>query len=94
MSSPTPNVEIKVLFFAKAREILDHSEVTIQVSRTPLNKSGVFNLLETTFPGLKVLNRSFALALNEEYLDDETLENEVSFENKDELAVIPPISGG
>ena len=86
-------IEITILFFAKAREILDRSEITIQIKRPEsLNQSGLFDLLETWFPQLKALKRSFALALNEEYLDSQ--DNNIVLQNKDQLAVIPPISGG
>ena len=96
MCSTSSQVQITVLFFAKAREILgDRSEIQLQITQQqePLNKSGLYSLLETSFPQLKVLNRSFAIAVNEEYLD-ESPEQDIVLENKDQVAVIPPISGG
>lgn len=93
MSSSGVQIEITVLFFAKAREIVDRSEVKLQITQTPLNRSGLYQLLENSFPALSVLKRSFAIALNEEYLD-EALEHEIVLENKDQVALIPPISGG
>ena len=88
------------MFFAKAREILDRSEVKLQIAQTPLNgKSGLYNLLESSFPQLRVFKRTFAIALNEEYFDDDdNLDEgsavEIVLQNKDTVAVIPHISGG
>jgi len=42
------------------------------------------------FPGLDKLGGAFVLALNEEYIETGTVE----LNEGDELAVIPPISGG
>ena len=86
------DVSIEILFFAKAREVLNRSEDTIQLkaNSTPTE---VLSQLESKFPALKVLERTFVLALNEEYLcmdDGQPLE----LHSRDQLAVIPPISGG
>ncbi|KAJ0086323.1 hypothetical protein Patl1_07525 [Pistacia atlantica] len=58
-------VQIKVLFFARARDI-----------------TGVSDFLEE-------IQGCMVLALNEEYTNDSVI-----VEHKDELALIPPISGG
>ena len=48
---------------------------------------------------MKALDRAFVLALNEEYLDptsssSEGEEESLTLKPSDQLAVIPPISGG
>jgi len=51
--------------------------------------------LEDKWPELAKLNRTFALALNEEYLSQDQEPGEhLSLSSGDILAVIPPISGG
>lgn len=87
----TSKVKIQVLFFAKARELLRSSESEIQVHPS-ISVQGLYQILEETWSDLAKLNRSFALALNEEYLSLE--QTNLNLSTGDVLAVIPPISGG
>jgi len=85
---------VKVLFFAKSKEItkIPEGQLTIKTNST-IKIRQIYQALESQWPDLKKLKRSFALALNEEYLD--TNQNSViSVQESDTLAVIPPISGG
>ena len=83
---------VKVLFFAKARELVGISEATIAIpSRCGVRT--VSELLEQKFSQLGSLERRFILALNEEYVDLDG-EADLVTKNGDRLAVIPPISGG
>ena len=85
---------VKVLFFAKSKEItkIAEGQLTIKTNST-IKIRQIYQALESQWPDLKKLKRSFALALNEEYL--ETNQNSViSVQESDTLAVIPPISGG
>jgi len=92
MSSKT---KLKVLFFAKARELLKISESEIIVSSLIDSAQALYQALEDKWPELVKLNRTFALALNEEYLSQDLEPGEhLSFSSGDILAVIPPISGG
>ena len=83
-------VHVKVLFFAKARELVGRSEAAA-VLPSVSDKLTLLEVLESRFPELKVLNRCFVLAVNEEYVEDDAEHN---LSSNDELAVIPPISGG
>ncbi len=89
------NVEIKILFFAKAREIVGKSEGRISLNAESKIDT-IYEAIETAYPDLKTLQRSFALALNEEYLPTPDNSSDIIFNlnSSDELAVIPPISGG
>jgi len=92
MSSKT---KLKVLFFAKARELLKISESEITVPSVIDSAQALYQALEDKWPELAKLNRTFALALNEEYLSQEQEPGEhLSLSSGDILAVIPPISGG
>ena len=60
---------VKVLFFAKSKEITKISEgqLTLKTNST-IKIRQIYQALESQWPDLKKLKRSFALALNEEYL--------------------------
>ena len=83
-------VTITVLLFAKARELVGSSSVTTSVPAS-IGYDQLLSHLETEFPGLQRLGRTFVLSLNEDYIDQE---EELVLTNGDEIAVIPPISGG
>lgn len=77
---------LKIKTFGITRDILGDREVEIV-----LNGSSVGDLrsqLHTIYPDLKKLNSLF-IAINQEYAVDEHLLTE-----KDEVALIPPVSGG
>ena len=83
-------VKIQVLFFAKAKELVNLSETEIELSQEQ-SVTQLFEALELNWPELKQFKRTFALAHNEEYLD---LDSNVVLQNGDVIAIIPPISGG
>ena len=104
-SAATGKVSVKVLFFAKAKELVKVSTQDIELNSKFDAVEDLLEVVETKFPGLKSLNRCFVLALNEEYLFEEGLiENhpmqikqktpDILLRDGDELAVIPPLSGG
>lgn len=85
-------VEVKILFFAKSRELVGVREkkVTLQTRLTTSQlRQNIINL----FPCLKVIENNFLIAVNEEYLAPDN-DVTVVLNTGDELAIIPPISGG
>jgi len=79
-------MKVKVRTFGISRDILGGREVIIEV-----NGSSVGDLRKTLsgqFPALDKLNSLF-VAVNQNYADDLQLLNET-----DEIALIPPVSGG
>lgn len=81
-------MEIKVLFFASCRDIAGTSEMAMQLR----DGSTVMQLrqdLSERFPALRPLEGVVSIAVNAEYADDA-----VVLSPGDEVAVIPPVSGG
>lgn len=81
---------MKVLFFAKAKDLSGTAESTILLS-SPTDYPSLLNLIVNEY-NLHCLKYSLVLALNEEYLEDNN--QHVDLKDNDCLAIIPPISGG
>lgn len=80
-------MKIQVLGFGIVKEIFSSSSVVLEIPEqttvVPLKQE-----LERQFPELKKL-RSYFIAVNQEYAGDN-----VEIASGDEIAVIPPVSGG
>jgi molybdopterin converting factor subunit 1 len=80
-------MEINVLAFGITKDIFGKSSIALKLT----NDATVYNLkylLEQQYPRLKQL-RSYMIAVNNEYaLDGDTVHE------RDEIAIIPPVSGG
>lgn len=83
-----PSITVKVLCFAQLRDRTGASELAV---RLPAGATGADLLarLNRRHPGLGPLLRVCRLAVNQEYAADDTPLHE-----NDEIAVIPPVSGG
>lgn len=84
------SVHVRILFFAKSRELSGLNESSLEISKTNLC-SEVINYICDKFD-LNIIKNNVIIALNSEYCDD--LNAVLVFKNGDEIAVIPPISGG
>eukprot|EP01018_Ginkgo_biloba_P030249 Gb_03351 [translate_table: standard] len=82
------NVKVKVLFFARARDLAGISDKVLVMEEGSTTLDCVNKLL-VQLPSLKEIYDCMAVALNETY----TTESAV-VKDGDELALIPPISGG
>tara|TARA_R110002051_G_scaffold144021_2_gene216964 strand:- start:494 stop:736 length:243 start_codon:yes stop_codon:yes gene_type:complete len=80
---------MKVLLFGIAKDIVGKSEFNL-----PIEPKQAFTVLElkavlvSSFPDFGRLS-SFAVAVNSEYANDT-----FSLKSSDEIAIIPPVSGG
>lgn len=77
---------LKIKTFGITRDILGARQVEIVLNGNSVGD--LRNQLRTTYPDLKKLNSLF-IAINLEYAVDSHLLTE-----KDEVALIPPVSGG
>ncbi|XP_020110553.1 molybdopterin synthase sulfur carrier subunit-like [Ananas comosus] len=82
------SIEIKALFFARARDLTGLSKTSIEMPEGSTAGDCMSKLL-TKFPNLEEISNSMILALSEKYALESTV-----LKNTDELAIIPPISGG
>ncbi|XVF73950.1 hypothetical protein PTKIN_Ptkin13bG0022000 [Pterospermum kingtungense] len=81
-------VQIKVSFFAKARDIIGLVDLSMEVSSDSTTQDCV-NKLVANFPNLEEIHGCIALALNKEYTTESAI-----FKHNDELAIIPSRKGG
>ena len=79
-------MDIKVLAFGIAKDIFGRSSVDLHLNGN--TTADLKTTLEEQYPRLKQL-RSYMIAVNNEYALDEGILTET-----DEIALIPPVSGG
>jgi len=79
---------MKVLFFAQARQLTCMDQYLLKSDHS-LSQSEFWTQLIEAFPPLAPLQKSARLARNETYLLPSELLNP-----SDEIAVLPPVSGG
>ena len=80
-------MELNIQAFGIAKEIVGGSAVQLQVNEK-ITAAELKKLLESRYQQLSKLS-SFLLAVNDEYAEPEAVVNA-----GDEIAIIPPVSGG
>ncbi|KAK5580833.1 hypothetical protein RB653_000857 [Dictyostelium firmibasis] len=83
--------QLKVLLFAKVKEVLGKDSITIDL---PIDKSTSFNLiqkLKDIYPQITSILEVSLLAINQEYISSD---QDIAICPSDEIAIIPPVSGG
>lgn len=89
MTPPPSEIVVRVLFFAHARELAGTSATTLTLT-SPTTPHQALALLVASYPSLSPLAAHCALAVNLDYCSADA----APLAHDDELAVIPPISGG
>ena len=79
---------MRVLFFAQLKDLTGCDSVDLAIS-SPLNPEQLWATLLEKFPSLLAQRGNVRLACNWEYADAQTM-----FSDGDEVALIPPVSGG
>ncbi|XP_019865583.1 molybdopterin synthase sulfur carrier subunit [Aethina tumida] len=82
-------VNIKIIFFAKAREIAGRTHDNLEIDCN-ISYQLLLNIIVKKF-GLDNIKDTIILALNEDYCDTNKT---YTLKTGDEIAVIPPLSGG
>lgn len=90
-SSSSVPIQVKVLFFARARELAETTETTLSLPYATTLQAAFKEHILARYPTLAPLVEHVVLALNEEYL---TPGYDKPLSDGDQLAIIPPISGG
>lgn len=79
-------MELKIKTFGVARDMMGGKEVVVKVAGSDV--ASLRRALITNYPALEKL-RSLFIAVNQQYAEDNQSINET-----DEIALIPPVSGG
>lgn len=81
-------MNIRLKFFASAREIVGTKDLDMDIEKGSKAKD-VLDRLKEKYPGLKKLDGQLILAVNKQ-----TGRADKMIEDGDEIAVLPPVSGG
>ena len=79
---------MKILFFAHLRKVTGCDEISLE-PEAPLTGDALWVHLLERFPGLSLHRPHVRLARNWEYTQTDTI-----YTRGDEIALIPPVSGG
>lgn len=80
-------MNIRILAFGIVKELLNGSSTTLSL-QDGLTIAELKTQLETAYPDMKKL-RAYMVAVNDEYAADNLV-----IHPEDEIAIIPPVSGG
>ena len=81
-------MKIRILFFASMRDIVGDRELEWEVPQGA-TVGQLRQDLVSRFPAMAAMARILSMAVNAEYADDSAI-----LRTGDEVAVIPPVSGG
>ena len=90
-------IKVKILYFAKIKEIMKKGvdEIQISNSNTTIKGKEVFELVINKNTNLshelKPVFDTCLISLNDEYVDRD---EEITLKSGDELSILPPISAG
>lgn len=81
-------MRIRVLFFGILRDFTGQRECEVELSE-PVTAGGLFDHFAAQFPALEAARKSVTVARNQEFADPGVL-----LADGDEVALLPPVSGG
>jgi MoaE-MoaD fusion protein len=87
-SDGPPRMRVQILFFGMLKDVIGHSAETLDLPDDG-SVADVLRHLEVQAPRLKESLASLAVAVNQEYAGPET-----ELKENDEVALLPPVSGG
>lgn len=80
---------MRVLFFAQLRDVTHRGEIDLPVDVEEVDAETLWQHLIVAYPALERFRGSVRLARNAEYVGPDA-----KFLRTDEVALIPPVSGG
>uniref|UniRef100_A0A8C6KAX6 Molybdopterin synthase sulfur carrier subunit n=1 Tax=Nothobranchius furzeri TaxID=105023 RepID=A0A8C6KAX6_NOTFU len=83
---------VTVLFFAKSAELAGLKEEELVAVPTPISSKDLWGLLLRKHPRLLVLEGQVVLAVRQQYVA--ICDQVLTLADGDEVAVVPPLSGG
>jgi molybdopterin converting factor subunit 1 len=81
-------VKVRLRFFASLREITGCEEQEMEVA-PGTSAGGLWEMLVDFYPKLSGYSRSIQVAVNQDFADKQT-----ELQPSDEVAFLPPVSGG
>ncbi|MBI4640564.1 MAG: molybdopterin converting factor subunit 1 [Candidatus Tectomicrobia bacterium] len=81
-------MKVKLLFFAMYRELVGEREKEVELSEGSTVRD-LFKRMEEEYPKLHGIHDAVMIAVNTEYVTTET-----ELKENDQVAFIPPVSGG
>ncbi|XP_013114109.1 molybdopterin synthase sulfur carrier subunit [Stomoxys calcitrans] len=85
-------INIRILFFAKSRELSGVSEASFCLDTDNISSLELLNTISRLY-NLESIKSTIVLAINQIYCDTESGE-QLNLKEGDEIAIIPPLSGG
>ena len=85
-------MKIKVLFFGSIRELTGSSKMDIELELKPsqnITTNDLLNQLISIYPSIDLARDQLSIAVNQQYC-----KSPVKLKENDEVALLPPISGG
>ncbi len=79
---------LSIKLFASLKQAMNSNEIKIDIDNE-ITISQMKKIIFETFPNLKKLNIPFLVAVNHKFAKDSSV-----IKSKDEVALIPPVSGG
>jgi sulfur-carrier protein len=85
---PPEKISITIRFFASVKDVAKISETNIELPITAV-ADDVLSYVVSKYPALKALRSYIRIAVNESYVA-----SDFKLRDGDEIAIIPPVSGG
>jgi len=89
MDETLTQVQVTVLFFAKARELSGSAECKIHIPKE-ISASALLDKIVNIFE-LESISNQIILAVNEQFVESNSV---LVLTERDTIAIIPPLSGG
>lgn len=83
-------MQVRVLFFAASREVAGKSEQSFELGEDATTHTLLQHLVQC-YPALESIMKSCVFAVNQEYVPPS---QDLQLKQGDEVAIIPPLSGG